>query len=149
VRRFAAKLRAWHGVVAISGIVMTIYLWHLSAMSLIAAAGLFAFDGAFFKIEPGTSAWWMTRPVWLAILAAMTLVLVTIFARYEWRISDAPAPRTRRVVTIGMLLIAGSAAAVAGMGITTPDAVVQWTIPAAAITGAAMLGALPSVRKRH
>jgi hypothetical protein len=47
-----------------------------------------------------------------------------------------------------MLLIAGSAAAVAGMGIATPDAVVQWTIPAAAIAGAAMLGALPSHKKR-
>jgi len=144
VRRFTANARAWHGVVAISGVVMTIYLWHLSAMSLVAAAGLFTFDGAFFKIEPGTTAWWVTRPVWLAILAAMALVLVAIFARFEWRISDAPAPQKRRVVTIGMLLIAGSAAAVATMGIATQDAVVQWSIPAAAVAGAAMLGALPS-----
>jgi len=148
VRRFTARLRSWHVVVAISGIVMTIYLWHLSAMSLIAAAGLFAFDGAFFKIEPGTTSWWLTRPVWLVVLAAMTVVLVAIFARYEWRISEAPAPQTRLVVTIGMLLISGSAAAVAGMGITTPDAIVQWSIPVAAITGAAMLGALPSRGKR-
>jgi surface polysaccharide O-acyltransferase-like enzyme len=148
VRRFTARLRSWHGVVAISGVVMTIYLWHLSAMSLVAAGGLYAFNGAFFKIEPGTGTWWMTRPVWLVILSAMTMVLVAIFARYEWRISDSPAPQTRRVVTVGMLLIAGSAAAVAGMGIATPDAVVQWTIPAAAIAGAAMLGALPSHKKR-
>lgn len=147
VRRFTTRLRAWHGVVAISGVLMTIYLWHLSAMSLVAAAGLFAFDGALFKIEPGTATWWITRPVWLAILVVMTLALVALFARYEWRISDAPAPETRRVVTIGMLLIAGSAAAVAGVGITTPDAVVQWSIPVAAIAGAAMLGALPARRR--
>lgn len=144
VRRWTAKAGNWHFVVAISGIVMTIYLWHLSAMSLVAAAGLFTFDGAMFKIEPGTTAWWATRPVWLAILVAVTMALVAVFARYEWRISDAPFPRTRRVVTVGMLLIAGSAAAVAGVGITTPDAVVHWSIPAAAILGAAMLGALPA-----
>jgi len=148
VRRLTARARAWHGFVAISGVVMTIYLWHLSAMSLIAAAGLFAFDGAAFKIEPGTTAWWVSRPVWLAILTVMTLGLVTLFARFEWRISDAPAPEKRRVVTIGMLLIAGSAAAVAGVGIATPDAVVQWSIPAAAIAGAAMLGALPTRKAR-
>ncbi len=148
MRRFTARLRAWHAVVAISGVVMTIYLWHLSAMSLVAAAGLFAFDGAAFRVEPGTAAWWLTRPLWLAVLLAVTLVLVAIFARFEWRISDAPAPRTRRVVTVGMLLVAGSAAAVAGIGITTPDAVVHWIIPAAAIAGAALLGALPARRRQ-
>ena len=103
-------------------------------------------NGAAFKVEPGTTAWWVTRPVWLLVLSAMALVLVAIFARFEWRISHAPAPERRRAVTIGMLLIAGSAAAVAGIGIATPDAVVQWSIPAAAIAGAAMLGALPARR---
>ena len=143
-RRLTARARAWHGVVAISGVLMTIYLWHLSAMSLVAAGGLFAFDGAVFRVEPGTTAWWLTRPLWLAVLLAMTLVLVAVFARFEWRISDAPTPRSRRAVIIGMLLIAGSAAAVASVGISTPDAVVNWIIPAAAVAGAAMLGALPT-----
>ena len=144
VRRLTSQLRAWHFVVAVSAVVMTIYLWHLSAMSLVAAAGLFTFDGALFRIEPGTSVWWLTRPVWLAILSAVTVLLVAVFARFEWRISDAPAPEHRRTVTIGMLLVAGSAGAVAGVGIATPDAVVQWSIPAAALAGAALLGALPS-----
>lgn len=148
VRALTAKAKAWHGLVAVSGVIMTIYLWHLSAMSLVAAGGLFAFDGAAFKVEPGTTAWWITRPLWLGVLTLVTLVLVTVFARFEWRISAAPAPQKRRVVTIGMLLIAGSAAAVAGIGIATPDAVVQWSIPAAAVAGAAMLGALPTRRPR-
>lgn len=147
VRRFTAKTRAWHGVVTVSGVLMTIYLWHLSAMSLVAAAGLFTFDGRAFKIEPGTMWWWVTRPVWILILASATIGLLSIFARYEWRISRAPTPESRRVVAIGLLMIAGSAAAVATVGITTRDAVVQWTVPAAAIAGAAMLGALPTRKK--
>lgn len=147
VRRLTARARAWHAVVAVSGVIMTLYLWHLSAMSLVAAAGLFTFDGAIFKIEPGTGVWWITRPVWLMILAAVALVLVAVFARFEWRISDAPFPHTRRVVTIGVLLLAGSAAAVAQIGIATSEAVVRWSIPGAAIAGALMLGALPAARK--
>lgn len=146
-RRLTERAGVWHGVVAVSGVLMTIYLWHLSAMSLVAAAGLFTFDGAAFKIEPGTTTWWLSRPLWLGTLTLMTLALLAVFARYEWRISTAPGPARRSSVTIGLLLIAGSAAAVATVGITTPDAVVQWTIPAAAIAGAAMLGALPTRRK--
>jgi hypothetical protein len=143
VRRFTAKARNWHAVVAISGIIMTIYLWHLSAMSLFAAAGLFTFDGVLFSFEPGTAAWWITRPAWLAILTIVTLLIVAVFARFEWRISKKPAPAQVPVVLIGVLLTAGSAAAVATVGLTTRDAVVQWSVPAAAIAGAALLGALP------
>jgi hypothetical protein len=149
VRRLTSRVRAWHAVVAFSGVIMTVYLWHLSAMSLTAAAGLFAFDGAAFRVEPGTTAWWLSRPLWLAVLAAVTLGLVIVFARFEWRVSTAPPPRSVRVVTIGVLLVAGSAAAVAAYGITTPDAVVQWSIPAAALAGAAMLGALPARRQKR
>jgi hypothetical protein len=148
VRRFTAGARAWHAVVAVSGVIMTIYLWHLSSMSLVAAAGLFTFDGVLFEVEPGTSLWWATRPVWLAVLATVTVGLVAIFARFEWRISRAPFPRNRRVVTAGVLLLAGSAAAVAQVGIATSEAVIRWIIPVAAIAGAMLLGALPSGRKR-
>ncbi len=147
VRRFTAKAGAWHAVVSISGVIMTIYLWHLSAMSLVAAAGLFTFDGRFFEIEPGTTAWWLTRPLWLGILVVATLALVAVFARFEWRINRKPAPQRVAVVVAGLLLTAGSAAAVATMGIATRDAVVQWTVPAAAVAGAALLGALPSSRR--
>jgi hypothetical protein len=146
VRRFTAKAKNWHGVVTISGIIMTIYLWHLSAMSLVAAAGLFTFDGQLFRIEPGTTAWWVTRPLWLAILVLVTLALVAVFAQFEWRINRKPAPEKVRVILIGVFLTAGSAAAVATVGIATRDAVVQWSIPAAAIAGAAVMGALPQRR---
>lgn len=148
VRRFTSRLRNWHGVVAVSGVIMTIYLWHLSAMSLFAAAGLFAFDGAIFKIEPGVAVWWATRPLWLAALTTVTAALVAVFAIFEWRIGRQPAPEKVRVVVAGVLLTAGSAAAVSTVGIATQDAVIRWSVPVSAILGALLLGALPARPRR-
>ncbi|MCP3997761.1 MAG: acyltransferase [bacterium] len=143
VRRFVATERGWHAVVAVSGMIMTIYLWHLSAMSLVGATGLFTFGGIVFQVEPGSGLWWVTRPLWLAVLSAATLGLAFVFARFEWRISRSPAPRTVLVVIAGLMLTAGSATMVAVDGLTTADGRVQWLIPATALLGAAALGALP------
>lgn len=143
VERLTQGRRIWHGVVAVSGVLMTLYLWHLSAMSLVGAAGIFAFDGAVFRVEPGTWLWWLTRPVWLAVLASATLVLVAVFARFEWRISKKPAPVHRSAVTAGVLLTAGSAAAVAYFGLVSASAEINWMIPISAIVGAALVGAYP------
>jgi hypothetical protein len=147
VRRRMERIASWHRVIAFSGVIMTIYLWHLSAMSLVAAAGLFAFDGRMFRIEPGTTEWWVTRPVWLLLLVVVTLPIVAVFAAFEWRINRAPGPQSRTTVTAGVLLVAGSAAATAQFGITNSDAIVQWTVPAAAVAGALLLGALPARRR--
>jgi len=147
IRRFAHRERVWHGVVAVSGVMMTIYLWHLTAMTLVASVFLFAFDGVAFKIEPGTIAWWATRPVWLLVLATVTLVLVAIFAPFEWRVRDTPPPARVRYVIVGVLLIAGTAAAVAYFGLATTDATVNWIIPIAAVGGAVIMGAYPRRRR--
>jgi hypothetical protein len=134
--------------VAVSGIIMTLYLWHLSAMAIVASAGIFLFDGAAFRVEPGTTAWWLTRPIWIGVLVAFTLVLVYVFAPFEWRINRKPAPEHVRRLVAGVLLAAGSAAAVSYYGLVSEDASINWIIPAAAIGGAVMVGALPRRRKK-
>lgn len=149
IERITHNQRAWHGVVAVSGVLMTIYLWHLSAMSLVAAGGLFAADGVMFSIEPGTTAWWLTRPLWLGLLGVVTLGLVALFAPFEWRISKKPTPNRRSVVTAGVLLTAGSAAAVAYFGLATAEGAINWIIPIAAILGAGLVGAYPVFRRRY
>jgi hypothetical protein len=149
ISRFAHREKAWHVVVAISGVMMTIYLWHLTAMTLVASVFLFAFGGRAFKIEPGTTIWWATRPVWLFVLISVTLVLVAIFAPFEWRVRQTPAPTHVRYVLIGVLLIAGAAAAVSYFGLATTDATVNWIIPIAAVGGAVIMGAYPSRRSKR
>jgi fucose 4-O-acetylase-like acetyltransferase len=147
ISRFAHRRRVWHGVVAVSGVMMTIYLWHLTAMTLVASVFLFAFDGAVFRIEPGTTAWWLSRPVWIMMLVLVTLALVAVFARFEWRVKTTPAPSNTRYVIAGVLLVAGASAAVAYFGLAAADATVNWIIPIAAFAGAAIMGAYPSRRR--
>ena len=145
--RLMQRPRAWHTIVSLSGVIMTVYLWHLSAMTLVAVAGLNLAGGAPFELEPGTTAWWLTRPLWIAALLIVLAGLVAVFARFEWRVSDAPLPRTRRMVTAGVVLVAGSAGAVAMYGLTGTDGVIHWIIPGAALLGAFILGALPGRRR--
>lgn len=143
VKRFTATVRGWHSVVSVSGVIMTVYLWHLSAMSLVAAAGLFVFDGALFRIEPASPLWWMTRPVWVGLLSIVTVALTVVFARFEWRISRRPGPRSALTVAAGLLLAGIATAQVALNGVATREAAVEWSIPILAVAGAALLGALP------
>ncbi len=143
VRTFVHRPRVWWSVVAVSGVIMTLYLWHLTAMTLVASVFLFAFGGAAFKIEPGTTLWWLTRPIWIAVLALVTMMLVAVFAPFEWKINRGPAPQKSRYVVIGILLLVGSAAAVSYFGLATETATVNWIIPIAAISGAVLIGALP------
>ena len=148
ISRFAHRSRPWHGVVAVSGVMMTIYLWHLTAMTLVASVFLFAFDGRAFRIEPGTTEWWLTRPIWVAVLVAVTLGLVTVFARFEWRVRDTPPPARTGYVVAGVLLVAGATASVSYFGLATADATVNWIIPIAAFAGAGIMGAYPARRRK-
>jgi hypothetical protein len=51
------------------------------------------------------------------------------------------------MVTAGVVLVAGSAGAVAMYGLTDTDGVIHWIIPGAALLGAFILGALPGRRR--
>ena len=148
IARLVQGKRVWHWVVAVSGVMMTIYLWHLTAMTLVASVFLFAFDGVAFKIEPGTTKWWLTRPIWILVLITVTVALVAMFARFEWRVRQTPAPTRTRYVAVGVLLVAGAAAAVSYFGLAAADATVNWIIPIAAFAGAAIMGAYPARRRR-
>jgi hypothetical protein len=149
ISRFAHRSGPWHVIVAVSGVMMTIYLWHLTAMTLVASVFLFAFDGAAFRIEPGTTQWWLTRPIWVTVLSVVTLALVAVFARFEWRVRDTPPPARTGYLIAGVLLVAGATASVSYFGLATADATVNWIIPIAAFAGAGIMGAYPTRRKKE
>jgi fucose 4-O-acetylase-like acetyltransferase len=110
VSAWLARRTPWAAVVAVGSMAMTVYLWHITAM--VALYGLvLAADGPL--PVPGTGWWWASRPVWLALLAAVLAPIALLLSRFERpggeprRTATAGATETpagRLAVTLGLLL---------------------------------------------
>lgn len=75
-----ARPRPWKAVVAANGVIMTVFLWHLTALLI----AIIALRPLGFGLEgDSTARWWIERPLWIAAPAAILSVLVAIFARFE------------------------------------------------------------------
>jgi len=74
------RRRVWKIVVAGNAVIMTVFLWHMTA--LLAALTLFETVRLPIYPEP-TAAWWAQRPLWLLVPAALLAALVALFARAE------------------------------------------------------------------
>lgn len=80
VTRWLGRGRVWLAVVAANGVVMTVFLWHLTALFL----GYGIWLGLCGSLPAaGSALWWQTRPAWLAGLAVICLLLVAAFRRAE------------------------------------------------------------------
>ncbi len=86
ITRWLDRARVWRGVVVASGVAMTAFLWHLTAMLGVYAAA-FALRLPF--PAPATAAWWAEAPLRIAAAAAVTAALVAVFRAAE-------RPRTAR-----------------------------------------------------
>src|SRR5262249_29087563 len=84
--------RVWTTVVAGNGVMMTIFLWHLTA-ALLAIAVLY--NVGFPQPTGGSALWWATRPLWIAAAAIPLAALVAIFGRLE-------RPRPTRYRKVGV-----------------------------------------------
>lgn len=120
MRRWLRRTRPWHAVVAINGSIMSLYLWHLTVMVAALAAGL-ALGGFGFGLEVDSAAWWMTRPVWLVLLLALTLPAVAVVARFERPGRDQrPAPAGWQPV-VAVIGVCAGLAMLARHGIADED----------------------------
>jgi len=144
VTRLASRRPRWKVVVAVSGFMMTIYVWHLTALSLSLAVGIFTLDGVAFSIEPGTAVWWMTRPIFYVVLAIATGLLVMAFARFEQDIDTTTHSRPMVFVVIAMTATITALAATAFIHLVERDASINWWIPALAVAAAFAMRAYPA-----
>ncbi|MDP9442082.1 MAG: acyltransferase, partial [Actinomycetota bacterium] len=85
VRRRLEGRRAWQATVAGNGVIMTVFLWHLTAAAIVTA--LLVPRPWFPQPELTSGAWWALRPAWIALLLVALVPLVALFRRFE-----APAP---------------------------------------------------------
>jgi fucose 4-O-acetylase-like acetyltransferase len=80
VSRWLQREGAWTVVVAGNGIIMTIFLWHLTA-ALIAVDVLY--HVGFPQAAGGSTMWWLTRPLWIAACSLPFVGLIGVFGRVE------------------------------------------------------------------
>jgi hypothetical protein len=113
VSRLLARPRWWRLVTWLNPKVMTIYLWHMAPVVIVAVSLYPA--GLMPQASIGSTHWWVTRLAWFA---ALTLVLVAMVATVIW------AERPLRLLPAGLgrpgpwsppLLIVGLAAAMTAL----------------------------------
>lgn len=149
VSRWAERRRNWRLVVAVSGFMMSIYVWHLTALSLVIALGIFTFNGAAFSLEPGTAVWWVSRPLFYAVLVMVTGALVVVFGRFEQDIDTDVGHRSVPIVVAGMVTCVVALSATAFVYLVDRDATITWWIPIITVIGAAVVGAYPASWRRE
>lgn len=132
VSRWLSRARVWRGVIAANSVIMTVYLWHLTAM--LVAVGVLLPLG-FPQPAAGSAAWWALRPVWFAILGLLLAGLVMVFGRFE-RPSPRPAAtgaprfprrvrRTLAIAGVALIIVGTLGFAVSGLaGFTSKSTVV-------------------------
>jgi hypothetical protein len=78
--RWLRRPKVWGAVIGVNGVVMTLFLWHMTAFLL-----------AIFVLWPlglgqqgdTTASWWAERPLWEIVPALFLVPLVWIFGRFE------------------------------------------------------------------
>ncbi|MXO48325.1 acyltransferase family protein [Erythrobacter vulgaris] len=142
-RKLLDNITLWTATVLMNGMIMTVYLWHLTSYVLVMVLAWLA-GGIGLRMAPGSSEWWWSRPVWFALYIAILLPLIATFARYERGMGAAtretPVPHLRLV--IGMVAICVGLAMTAAISIASPEGVtgVRLWVVALPFIGAALVG---------
>ncbi len=90
VNRWLAKPKPWIAVIAANSVIMTVYLWHLTAYSI---TFLLLKKIGFNRMPAGQSGWWIERPVWIILSAIILIVLIKLFGRFEHGFGKVQAGR--------------------------------------------------------
>ncbi|UBU12595.1 acyltransferase family protein [Nonomuraea gerenzanensis] len=138
--RWLRRSRAWVAVVAVNGVILTVFLWHIGAAILV-TGGLHV-AGVLPTPEVGSAAWFAWRVPLLALFSAVLLGLVVIMGPIEMRRPGRSSRPAKGLVAV----VAGFGAVVAGLlgnslYPATSPALLGWPAPALAayLTGAAAL----------
>jgi hypothetical protein len=146
LRRWLARPTPWTLTVMINGMIMTIFLWHLTASTLVIGLAL-VLGNVGLTAEPGSGGWWALRPVWLAAYLAALAVLAPIFSGFErGRAGIAPAAAWRQV--IGAALVCGGLAFLAMDGIAGDGPVGLRLVVILPFIGAALASIAPFGRRK-
>ncbi len=120
MRQILSRPRIWATTVFVNSMIMTLYLWHLTIMVGLVAL-TYLLGGIGLGPQPGDIAWWLTRPVWIAILYALLLPTALLLSPLERRadvVGNAVPPASRQVA--GAVLICGGVSMLGRFGLGSP-----------------------------
>jgi peptidoglycan/LPS O-acetylase OafA/YrhL len=81
VSRWLERARIWALVSRANGVVMTLYLWHMAPVIVVAVA-LYP-SGLLAQPPLGSAGWWELRVAWVAILAVLVAPMAAVLGRLE------------------------------------------------------------------
>ncbi len=143
-RKMLDNLNIWTATVLMNGMIMTVYLWHLTAFVLVMTVCWTLLGGVGLDQVPGSPTWWASRPLWFLVYIVVLLPMIAVFARHERSFGPIRGGRTvpKARVVAGVLLICVGLAATAGVTITSPDSLsgIRASVVAAPFVGAALMG---------
>jgi hypothetical protein len=108
MRRWLSGARPWTAVVLVNSMIMTVFLWHLTASTLAIGVALLL-NGIGLEVFPGTAAWWLMRPLWLLVYLLALLPFALGFGRFERSAVGDHIHPPWRLVTAAVLICAGLA----------------------------------------
>jgi hypothetical protein len=115
--RWLQRNRPWAATVLINGMIMTLFVWHLSAMILTLGLALLI-GGVGLSIEPAGALWWLTRPLWMAVYAAALAAAAVPFGRFErLRVPPGARPLPGWAAVLGAVAVCGGLGMLAYRGI--------------------------------
>jgi hypothetical protein len=126
--RLLARPRWWRLVTRLNPKVMTIYLWHMAPVLVVAVA---LYPSGLMPAEPiGSLRWWVLRLAWFA---SLTLVLVALVIAVTW------AEQPLRLLPVGLGRVGPWSPALLGLGV----AAAMIGLTRVAIAGFAPGGSVP------
>ncbi len=78
--RWLDHRRPWRFTIAINSVIMTLFLWHMTAYLL---AILLLWPLGYGQETDSTLRWWLERPLWLIVPGVILFGLVLVFGRFE------------------------------------------------------------------
>jgi hypothetical protein len=119
LRRWLERPAPWTATVLVNGLIMTVFLWHMTAAVLF--LGLIHASGDVgLGIQPGSGTWWATRPLWLALLTLALVPFVLLFARFERPRATTRPPAAAWRQVVGALMVCAGLAQIALDGVGAP-----------------------------
>lgn len=96
-RRRLAGERLWAVTVLVNGMIMTVFLWHMT-VPVLSLASAQALGGWGLLAEPASASWWTWKIVWMLLWSVVLLLAVGPLMRFERPRKGVPAPAWRQVI---------------------------------------------------